>query len=423
MKKNTPKPFVSPEENIIDCPLDEIVKKGAQRMLRQALEVEVDSFVERHQYVMDDKARRLVVRNGYNKPRKIVTGAGQIEVRAPRVDDRILDKLNEPRFKSGIVPRYLRRTKNINELIPVLYLKGISTGDFTEALQALLGKDVVGLSAENIVRLKQIWQKEYEEWNNRDLSNTKYVYWWVDGVYFNVRLDDDRQCILIIIGAREDGTKEIVAIEDGFRESKESWQSLLRRLKRRGLKTGPKLAVGDGALGFWAAVREEYLDTKEQRCWVHKTSNVLDKMPKSLQSKAKSMLHDIYLAPTKKDADNAFDIFIEEFDLKYPKAVDCLRKDRDELMAFYDYPAEHWIHLRTTNPIESTFATVRLRTKKTKGSGSRIATFTMVFKLLLSAKKRWKRLRGYNKIEDVLNGVTFKDGEMVTSETTETVEA
>jgi len=419
MSKNNARAVVSPEENIVALPLDDIVRKGAQKMLIQALEVEVDSFVEKHQYILDDKGNRIVVRNGYSPSRKIITGAGQLEVATPRIDDRILDKHDEPRFKSSIIPPYLRRTTNINELIPVLYLKGISTGDFTEALSAILGKEIIGLSPENIVRLKRIWEEEYEIWNKRDLSNDYYVYIWVDGVYFNVRLDDDRQCILVIIGARPDGKKEVVAITDGFRESKESWKDILRDLKRRGLKLPPKLAIGDGSLGFWASLDEEYPDTKHQLCWIHKTVNVLDKLPDSLQGRAKSMIHDIYLALSKKEANIAFDRFIEEFTLKYPKAVECLAKDRDNLLSFYDYPAEHWPHIRTTNPIESTFATVRLRTHKTKGCGSRIATLTMVFKLLLSAQKKWKKLRGYNKITDVMNGIRFKDGIKVTEKPAE----
>jgi transposase-like protein len=423
MNKNIAKPEVNPDENVVALPLDEIVRRGALKMLTQALEAEVDLFVERHQYVLDDEGRRLVVRNGYNEPRRIVTGAGQLEVETPRVDDRVLEKHNEPRFRSGIIPPYLRRTTSINELLPVLYLKGISTGDFSEALQSILGKDVVGLSAETIVRLKSVWAEEYELWNKRDLSNEQYVYVWVDGVYFNVRLDDDRQCILIMIGARPDGTKVPIAIQDGFRESKESWRSIIRDLKQRGLKTGPKLAIGDGSLGFWAVLDEEYPETQQQRCWVHKTGNVLDKLPDSLQGRAKSMIHNIYLAPSKKDANIAFDKFIDEFALKYPKATECLAKDRDNLLSFYDYPAEHWPHLRSTNPIESTFATVRLRTRKTKGCGSRIATLTMVFKLMLSAQKRWKKLRGYTKIKDVMDGVRFQDGIEVTEKIFEAVAA
>jgi len=420
MSKNNARPIVSPEENIVALPLDDIVRQGAQKMLIQALEVEVDSFLEKHQYILDDKGNRIVVRNGYNPSRKIITGAGQLEVSTPRIDDRILDKHDEKRFKSSIIPPYLRRTTNINELIPVLYLKGISTGDFTEALSAILGKEIIGLSPENIVRLKRIWEEEYEAWNKRDLSNDYYVYIWVDGVYFNVRLDDDRQCILIIIGAKPDGKKEVVAVTDGFRESKESWKGILRDLKRRGLKLPPKLAIGDGSLGFWASLDEEYPDTQHQLCWIHKTVNVLDKLPDSLQGRAKSMIHDIYLSSSKKDANVAFNRFIEEFALKYPKAVECLAKDRDNLLSFYDYPAEHWPHIRTTNPIESTFATVRLRTHKTKGCGSRIATLTMVFKLLLSSQKKWKKLRGYKKIVDVMNGVRYKDGVKAVEKPTET---
>ena len=413
MKNNTSFQGTNPEENITRFPLDEIVRQGAQKMLEKALEVEIDSFVGQYQYVLDDKGRRLVVRNGYSPVRKIVTGAGLLDVRTPRVDDRILKKAGETRFYSSLIPKYLRRSQKIDELIPVLYLKGISTGDFTEALESLLGKEVIGFSPEQIVRLKQIWQTEYEEWDKRDLSQNEYVYFWVDGVYFNVRLEDDRQCILIIIAARRDGTKELLAVQDGFRESKESWRSLIRDLKRRGLKFAPKLAVGDGALGFWVAIEEECPETRHQLCWVHKTANVLDKLPKSLQPRAKSMIHDIYLAPTKMDANVAFDVFIEEFEAKYPKAVASLSENREDLMAFYDFPAEHWIHLRTTNPIESTFATVRLRTRRTKGCGSRIATLTMVFKLTLSAERQWKQLRGARRIVQVLEGVRFKDGQEV----------
>ncbi len=410
MRKHKRETEINPEENITEFPLDEIVRKGAQQMLEKALETEVDSFLGRYQYILDDGGRRQVVRNGYKPARRIVTGAGQLDIHQPRIDDRILEKHGEVRFKSSLIPPYLRRTKNVNELLPVLYLKGISTGDFTEALQALLGKEVIGLSPETIVRLKQVWQKDYEEWAKRDLSETRYVYWWVDGIYFNVRLEDERQCILLIMGAKEDGSKELVAMEDGFRESKESWCSMLRDLKRRGLKEGPKLATGDGALGFWTALLEEFPKTGHQLCWVHKTANVLDKLPTSLQPKAKQMIHDIYLAPTRMDAGVAFDVFIEEFEAKYPKAVDSLRNHRDDLLRFYDYPAEHWHHLRTTNPIESTFATVRLRTKRTKGCGSRMATLTMVFKLAQSAEKRWRRLRGCRKMKDVLAGILYRDG-------------
>lgn len=413
MNNNTFRLKISPEENIIKKPLDEIAREGAREMLQKALEIEVDLFLEQYQYILDDNGNRQAVRNGHSESRKIITGAGQLDIRTPRIDDRILDKHKEKRFKSSIVPPYLRRTKNIDELLPVLYLKGISTGDFTEALESILGKQAIGLSAQTIVRLKQIWEQEYNEWAKRDLSKAEYVYWWVDGIYFNARLDDDRQCVLVIIGARPDGKKEIVTVVDGFRESKISWQSIMRDLKRMGLSKGPKLAIGDGSLGFWGALDEEFPEAEHQICWIHKTANALDKLPKSLQGKAKTMIHNIYLAPTRKEADIAFDIFIEEFEDKYPKAVDCLRNNRENLLNFYNYPAQQWIHLRSTNVIESTFSTVRLRTIKTKGCGSRIATLTMVFKLILSAQKRWSRLRGHIKIKQVWDGVKFKDGLMV----------
>ena len=410
MKKNRPEVIENPEENVFTSVLDEVVRKGAQKMLETALKLEVDEFCQSHDEQRDETGRRLVTRNGYSKSRNIVTGAGQLAIQTPRVDDRALVEAGKPRFKSSLVPPYLRRTKNIEELVPVLYLKGISTGGFTEALEKIFGKNVIGFSAENIVRMKQIWEQDYKQWISRDLSESRYVYWWIDGIYFNVRLNDDRQCILVIIGAKEDGTKELIAVEDGFRETKESWRSIIRDLKRRGLTTGPELAIGDGALGFWAAIAEEFPNTKTQICWVHKTANILDKMPSSLQGKAKKMIHDIYLSPTKQDANVAFDIFIEEFELKYPRAVTSLRNNRDELMSFFDFPAEQWQHIRSTNVIESTFATVRLRTKRTKGCGSRIATLTMVFKLTESAEKRWRKLRGYKKLSRLLDGVQFQDG-------------
>lgn len=409
MNKNHTVTLKSNPEDLTKQPLDEILRQGAQELLAKALDVEVNLHVERYQYMIDEQMRRLVVRNGYHEARKIVTGAGPVEVKVPRVDDRVLQ--DEPRFMSHLVPPYLRKTKNMEELLPVLYLKGISTGDFQEALEHILGKNAVGLSAQTICRLKEIWQKEYEIWAKRDLSSVEYVYWWADGIHFNVRLGDDkRMCILVILGARRDGTKEIVAVVDGFRESKEHWGSILRDLKRRGLKQGPKLVIGDGALGLWAAVAEEFMDSDHQLCWVHKIRNVLDKLPDSLQEKAKDMLENIQIAPTKMDANVAFDVFIEEFEAKYPKAVDSLRNHRQELMTFYNYPAEHWRHIRTTNVVESPFSAVRLRTNKTKGCGSRIATLTMVFKLLESAQKRWQRIHGYAKAEDIWAGIKYEDG-------------
>ena len=410
MQQNTSCPAERPDRSLPRWPLDEVVRHGAQALLQRALDVEVALFLERYQYVMDGQGHRQVVRNGHRPVRRLVTGAGPLDVATPRVDDRVLTQHEEPRFTSALLPPYLRRTPHIEELLPVLYLKGISTGDFREALQAILGPDVIGLSAETIVRLKQVWQQEYEAWHQRDLSASRYVYWWVDGIYFNVRLDTDRQCLLVIIGARVDGTKELVAVEDGFRESANSWRSLLRDLKRRGLPQGPTLAGGDGALGFWAALAEEYPQTTPQLCWVHKTANVLEKLPSSLQGKAKALLHDIYLAPTRREAEVAWERFVATFAEKYPKAVACLTAHREELLAFYAAPAEHWPSLRSTNVIESTFATVRLRTTRTKGCGSRLATLTMVFKLIESAAKRWHRLRGYQRLPDVLNGVRFQDG-------------
>ena len=401
-------------ENLVKQPLDEIVRLGAQELLTTALEVEVNLFVERYQYIIDDQMNRLVVRHGHHKARKIVTGAGQVEVSVPRVDDRVLEGQDEPRLISRLVPPYLRKTKNMEELLPVLYLKGISTGDFHEALEKILGKDVVGLSAQTIVRLKQVWQEEYAQWNKRSLSKAEYTYWWVDGIHCNVRLGDDKRvCMLVIIGATKDGRKEIVAVAEGYREDKESWASVLRDLNRRGLRCGPKLAIGDGALGFWAALADVMPGVQKQLCWVHKMANVLGKLPDSLHIKAKKMLNEIFLAPTKMDASVAFDVFIEEFDAKYLKAVDCLRNHRQELMAFYNYPAEHWCHVRSTNIIESPFATVRLRTNKTKGCGSVMATLTMVFKLLQSAEKRWISLRSKEKVKDVFNGIKFEDGKKV----------
>jgi len=410
MKKNSSVEIEMPEKNVFESMLDEVVRQGAQKMLQTALNTEVEEFCRKYEDKRDESGHRMIVKNGYQKTRPIVTGAGQLNIQTPRVDDRALEETDEPRFHSTLIPPYLRRTKNIEELIPLLYLKGISTGDFTEVLEKLTGKNVAGFSPENVVRMKQVWEREYKSWVDRDFSRSTYVYWWVDGIYFNVRLDDARQCILVIIGAKEDGTKELIAVEDGFRESKESWQSLLRDLKRHGLKAGPKLTTGDGALGFWAALPEEFPDTKPQGCWVHKTANVLDKLPTSLQAKGKQMIHDIYLSPTKDEADVAFDEFIKEFELKYPKAVKSLTGNRDRLLSFYDFPAEHWQSIRSSNVIESTFATVRLRTKRTKGCGSRIATLTMVFKLAESAQKRWRKLRGYKRLQEIWNGVQFENG-------------
>lgn len=387
--------------------LEEIIREGARKMLQAAIENEVEEYLEKHKDERDTSSYRLAVRNGTLPEREIITGVGPLRIRQPRVDDR---GINGERFSSQILPRYLRRLPSIDNLIPFLYLKGISTNDFSRALSALLGESVLGLSPSNIVRLKASWEEEYGSWAERDLSEKTYVYFWVDGIYFNVRLEEDRVCILVIMGADEDGHKELIAVSDGYRESKISWKELLLDLRRRGLKDVPKLAIGDGSLGFWAAKREVFPQTREQRCWVHKTANILDKLPKSLQWKAKAQIHEMYMSENKKNALEAYGQFIQVYEDKYPKAVACLKKDKDELFTFYDFPASHWIHIRTINPIESTFATVRLRTKRTKGCGSRTATLTMVFKLAKEAEKTWKRLKGYRLIPLVLEDRTFEDG-------------
>lgn len=394
--------------------LTEILRQGAQKMLAQAIENEVAEYIEANAHNHDDQDHRLVVRNGHLPARTIQTGVGPVDIQQPRVNDKRTDnKGQRMRFSSAILPPYLRRTRSIDELIPWLYLKGVSTGDFTDALKALLGPEAPGLSETNIVRLKACWQQEWTAWSKRSLEDKRYVYIWADGVYFNIRLEDpgnNKQCILVLMGATEEGKKELIAITDGYRESTQSWRELLLDVKKRGLLQAPKLAIGDGALGFWAALEKIFPATRWQRCWVHKTANVLNKMPKSLQPKAKSMLHNIWMAETKQKANEAFDLFIATFEAKYPKAVECLIKDREVLLTFYEFPAEHWVHLRTTNPIESTFATVRLRTARTKGCGSRTACLTMVFKLARCAEKHWRRLNGKELIPEVIRGVSFVDG-------------
>jgi len=331
--------------------LDELVREGARRMLQAAVESEAAGVVEQFANVVDADGHRVVVRNGHLPERNLVTGVGPIAVQQPRVRDRS----GQTKFTSKILPPFMRRLPCVDALIPVLYLKGISTGDFSEALSSILGPGAAGLSATNIVRLKEGWTTEYETWSSRDLSDKRYVYWWADGLYFNVRLEKDRPCILVLMGATQDGKKELISVWDGERESKASWQEVLRDLKRRGLSQGAKVATGDGALGFWAALEEEYADTQQQRCWVHKTANVLDKMPKRIQPDAKKLIHEMYLASTRSDALSAFAEFQVRYSAKHPRAVECLTKDEAVLFTFYNFPAEHWAHLRTTNPIESTF--------------------------------------------------------------------
>jgi putative transposase len=397
-------------EAFVNDPITDILRQGARRLLSAALEAEIQSFLQQYKEITDDNGSQRVVRNGYLPEREIQTGIGQVAVRAPRIRDRQPDSpKGRIRFNSAILPPYLRRTKSIETLLPWLYLKGVSTGDFTEALTALLGKDAPGLSATTIGRLKSIWQEEYKQWQQRDLSNKRYVYLWADGIYCNVRMDD-RQCLLVIIGATEDGRKELVALEGGIRESEQSWLEVLVELKRRGLQTPPELAVGDGALGFWKAISKAYDTTRWQRCWVHKTANILNKLPKSLQAKAKDRLHQIWMADDKAEAEQNFDAFIQTYEAKYPQAVECLVKDRAVLLTFYDFPAEHWRHIRTTNPIESTFATVRLRTAKVRSCFSSLTVLTMAFQLCRSAQKRWIKLHHPERLAEVIRGVKFVDG-------------
>jgi putative transposase len=395
--------------------LNEVLQLGARRMLAAAIDHEADEYVTAHADQRDERGRRLVVRNGHLPRRTLQTGLGPIEVQQPRVNDRRIDADgHRQRFTSQILPPYLRRTKNLDELIPWLYLRGISTGDFPQALEALLGPQAKGLSATNVVRLKASWEQEWKAWSQRSLAGKEYVYFWADGVHFNIRLEDEgnrRQCILVLMGATADGQKELIAIGEGYRESEQSWKELLLDAKARGLASGPRLAVADGALGFWAALPKVFAATREQRCWVHKTANVLNNLPQHLHGKAKAMLHAIWRAATKAEANQAFDLFVATFEAKYPKAVACLTKDREALLAFYDFPAEHWVHIRTTNPIESTFATVRLRTRRTKGSGSRTACLTMVLKLMQCAQRSWRKLNGSALLPEVIRGVTFVDGE------------
>ena len=385
--------------------LDEIAREGARRMLMEALQAEVSDYVDLCAGEKDEGGRSLVVRNGKARPRKLTLGCGTVEIEAPRVYDR----REGERFTSRILPPYMRKSPKVAEVLPILYLRGLSTGDFREALPVLLGKDAGGLSPTTITRLTSQWHGEYDTFRQQDLSGREYVYVWVDGVHFRVRLDDERLCTLVMIGVRRDGKKELLAVEDGYRESAESWSSVLRDLKRRGMRA-PLLAVGDGALGFWRAVGNVWPQTREQRCWVHRLANVLDKLPKRLQAKAKRALHEIIHAETRDDAEEMIERFARDYEAKYPKAVASLRRDQEKLLTFFDFPAEHWQHIRTTNAIESSFATVRLRTRVTKGAGSRSKALTMAYKLLDMAQQRWRRINAPALAERVADGVRFVDG-------------
>jgi transposase-like protein len=403
--------------------LDDLAREGALRMIAAALEAEVEEYVASFAQERDDDGRRLVVRNGKARERKLTVGSGTLAITAPRVNDKRVDEEGKrQKFSSRILPAYARRSPKVTEVLPILYLHGLSTGDFGPALRDLLGEDASGLSASSIQRLTEAWQAEHAAFRTRELRFHRYAYLFVDGVNVAVRLgEDSKLCLLVVIGVREDGCKELLAVEDGYRESEDSWAAVFRDLKDRGMNE-PRLMTGDGALGAWAALRNVFPATREQRCWVHKTANVLDSLPKRLQPRAKNLLHEMAEAPSRADARNALERFRVEFEAKYPKAVAKLDKDWDALTAFYDFPAEHWRHLRTTNPIESSFATVKLRTKVTKGAGSKKAALAMAYKLLDAAQERWRRVNGHELVGDVLDGAKFKDGIKITDDETTTDE-
>jgi transposase-like protein len=400
--------------------LDDLAREGARRMIAAALDAEVDEYVASFMEETDDGGKRLVVRNGRARERGVTVGSGTVRIRAPRVNDKRVDEQTGERqkFSSKILPAYARRSPKVTEVLPILYLRGLSTGDFAPALRDLLGEDASGLSSSSIQRLTEAWQTDHAAFKARSLKFHRYAYLFLDGVHVEVRLgEDDKLCLLVVIGVREDGVKELLAVEDGYRESTESWAVLMRDLKDRGLNE-PKLVCGDGALGAWAALRDVFPGARRQQCWVHKTANVLDALPKRLQSDARTLLHEMAEAPSRADAKAALERFRTLFDANYPKAVAKLDRDWTHLTAFYDFPAEHWRHLRTTNPIESSFATVKLRTRVTKGAGSKKAALAMAYKLLATAQERWRRLNGHELVADVLNAVQFKDGIRVTEDDT-----
>jgi putative transposase len=412
------------EDNENRVTLDDLAREGARRMIATALEAEVNDYVGRFADERDEDGKRLVVRNGRARERKVTVGSGTVAIRAPRVNDKRVDEQTGERqkFSSRILPAYARRSPKVNDVLPVLYLRGLSTGDFRPALEQLLGEDAAGLSPSTITRLCKDWEAEYQRFRERSLRFHQYAYWFVDGVHVQIRLgEDDRLCLLVVIGVRDDGTKELLAIEDGYRESTDSWAAVMRDLKARGANE-PRLVIGDGALGTWAALRDVFPAARRQACWVHAIARVLDALPKRLQPRAKKLLHEIMQAPSRADAREALERLREEFDAKYPKAVAKLDRDWQHLTAFYDFPAEHWRHLRTSNAIESSFATVKLRTRVTKGAGSKKAALAMAYKLLDAAQERWRRFNGHELVADVLAGVTFKDGIRVTDDDNETTD-
>jgi putative transposase len=391
----------------INDPLTDLLKRGARALIQQAVEAELQAFLGEYAKVTDLRGRQTVVRNGYLPEREIVTGVGNVAVKIPKVRDRSGGGI---KFNSSLVPPYVRKAKRVEAALPWLYLRGISTGDMQSALSVLLGDEAKGLSPAVVSRLKAQWAEDYLAWNRRNLSQERYVYVWADGIYSTLRGEDDRLCLLVIIGVNEQGEKRLLALSDGYRESKVSWLNVLQELQARGLQDAPKLATGDGALGFWAALNEAWPTTQHQRCWVHKTANVLAALPDSIQGKAKAGLKEIWMSETKAQANKAFDTFLRDFEAKYPKAVAVLEKDRKSLLAFYDFPAEHWIHIRTTNPIESSFATIRHRTTRTKNCVSRNTLLGLVFQLALTAEKSWRKIRGFKRLPEVIEGIRFQDG-------------
>jgi putative transposase len=408
MTDSTVTPLVQPGE--FSDLLTDVLRSGAQALLAQAVEAEVAGFVAAHTDQRLDDGRARIVRHGHLPERDIQTGIGSVRVRQPRVRDRGADGSSKIAFSPGILPKHARRTKSLEAVLPILYLKGISSGSFQEALSALLGADAPNLSSDTILRLRKSWGEELRHWRGRDLSARRYVYIWADGIYFQARMEDQSQCMLVIIGATPEGKKELIGFSSGYRESAQSWHELLIDLKARGLAHPPLLAIGDGALGFWSALDEVFPTTRQQRCWVHKTANILNDMPKAMQAKVKADLHDIWMAESHRAAGKALSVFCEKYQAKYPKAAERLIKDQDELLAFYDFPAEHWTHIRTTNPIESTFATVRHRTKRSKGCLSMKTMELMVFKVIKEAEKTWLKLRGKYHLPKLITGVTFNDG-------------
>jgi transposase-like protein len=392
---------------VIEDPLTDLLRSGARALIQQAIEAELQALLGEYAKVTDLRGRQTVVRNGYLPEREIVTGVGNVAVKIPKVRDRSGRGI---KFNSSLVPPYVRKAKRVEAALPWLYLRGISTGDMQEALSVLLGDEAKGLSPAVVSRLKAQWAEDYKDWNRRDLSKERYVYVWADGIYSTLRGEDDRLCLLVLIGVNEQGDKRLLALSDGYRESKASWLSVVQDLQTRGLQEVPKLAIGDGALGFWAAINEAWPTTHHQRCWVHKTANVLAALPDSIQGKAKAGLKEIWMAETKAQANKAFDTFLRDFEAKHPKAVGVLEKDRESLLAFYDFPAEHWLHIRTTNPIESSFATIRHRTTRTKNCVSRNTLLGLVFQLALTAEKGWRRIRGFKQLPEVVNGIQFQDG-------------